>query len=266
MPVSIGAKFNHVPFITHDSDALPGISNRIAARWATYQATGMPAKYYSYPKKTVKVVGVPTDSRFRKYSKSEQAILREKLGIEKDAQIILITGGSNGARRMNQSIISILPSLMNTNKNLYVLHQIGAGNEDQIKKFPDNLKKRVDFFGYSSELFHMSAVADVIITRAGASAIADFAYQEKACIVIPNPYLTGGHQLHNAKVYQDAEAALIIQESEMLKDPEVIEKAVKMLLEDGKKRKMLASNLGELSPKQNSSAAIADLLEEIAGC
>lgn len=263
VPVAVAANLNKTPYITHDSDALPGLSNRIAARWAKYHATAMPAKYYSYPQKSIKVVGVPTDSRFRPYTDAEQAILRQKLGVDKNAQVLLITGGSNGARRMNQAIIEVLPDLMKTNKDLYVFHQIGAGNEDQSDNFPEELKKRINFFGYSSEIFHMSALADVVITRAGASAVADLAFQSKACIIIPNPYLTGGHQLENAKVYKDSDAAVIIQESEMMNDRAYLLKEIDDLLNNSQRRHDLATNLHKLTPKISAAKAIANLLEEI---
>src|SRR5690606_37602477 len=149
------------------------------------------------PDETIRVVGVPTDSRFRPYSKPEQTILREKYGVDKDAQVLLITGGSNAARRMNEALLSVLPKIMRDNPELHIFHQIGAGNEDQVMKFPEDLKSRTNFFAYTPELFHMSAISDVVITRAGASAMADMAVQGKACIVVPNPYLTGGHQLKN---------------------------------------------------------------------
>lgn len=258
VPMAFAARLHHVPYITHDSDALPGLSNRIAARWARYHAVGMPAQYYSYPSETIRYVGVPVDSRFRAYSKAEQAILREKLGIPLDAPVLLVTGGSNGARRMNEGVIATLPALLKKYPKLYVLHQIGAGNEDQKKPL-----KRVHYFDFSHELFHMSAVADVVITRAGASAMADLGMQKKACIVVPNPFLTGGHQLHNARVYQEASAARIISEEELV-DGSILNAAVSELLDSRSLNQLLRLNLHGLLPKQPAAQALVELLIKVA--
>jgi UDP-N-acetylglucosamine--N-acetylmuramyl-(pentapeptide) pyrophosphoryl-undecaprenol N-acetylglucosamine transferase len=254
VPLAFGARLLHIPFITHDSDALPGLSNRIASRWARYQAVGMPPEYYRYPTKTVRYVGVPVDERFRQYSKSEQAILCAKYNIPPGYRVILITGGSNGARRMNEGVISILPTLLKRFPDLYVLHQIGAQNQDQTVPLD-----RVTYFEFTNELFHMSAIADVVITRAGASAMADLAMQSKACVIVPNPFLTGGHQLHNARVYEQAGAAKIVSEDELQQLPEVITD----LLENTASRVELGKKLHNVLPAEPADQAIARLLMEI---
>lgn len=264
VPVALAARLLHRPYVTHDSDAIPGLSNRIAGRWARYHATGQPAKYYNYPPESVRFVGVPTDARFRDYSASEVKILKEKYGFRADAQILLVTGGSNGARRLNEAVIAVLPKLLKKHEDLYVLHQIGAGNEDQIEALPEEFDSRVKFFDFSSEIFHMSAIADVIVTRAGASAMADYAAQKKACVVVPNPYLTGGHQLKNAQVLQEATAAVVITEPDMLADKKGLYEAVSGLLDDSKMRTKLASNLHKLNPSRRAAAELVALVVEAA--
>lgn len=265
VPAAVAARAHGVPYITHDSDALPGLSNRLAARWARYHATAMPAQYYRYPRNSIRVVGVPTDTRFRAYSMAEQRILREKYGIPGKAPVLLVTGGSNGARRLNEAVINMLPELLTAYPDLRVLHQLGAGNDDQIASLAAEVKKRVTFFDFTSELFHMSAIADVIITRAGANTIADFAAQGSACIIVPNPYLTGGHQLKNAAVYADAKAGIIVSEAAMLSDgPDGLHRSVVTLLNNPEKRAELSKNLHALAPNESAAQALARILEEIA--
>lgn len=264
VPVAAAGRLHHVPYVTHDSDALPGLSNRLAARWARYHATAMPAEYYNYPKKSIRVVGVPTDARFRHYSNKEQERIRADLKLSKSDPVLLITGGSNGARRLNEAVINVLPELLELHPHLRVFHQIGEGNDDQLDNLPEALKKRTHFFAFSSELFHMSAVADVVIARAGASALADFAMQKKACIIVPNPYLTGGHQLKNATVYHDAGAAIVISEDELEANPTTLLRAVDTLLVDKNLRRRLADHMYALQGKRQPAADLAELLVEIA--
>lgn len=257
VPVALAASRSGISCVTHDSDALPGLSNRIAARWAKYHATAMPAQYYSYPQSSIRVVGVPTDERFREYSSAEQRILREKYGIAPDAEVLLITGGSNGARRMNEAVTEMLPGLLKAHPKLHVFYIIGAGNEDQAEGLPS---ERVDVIDFAPELFHMSAIADVVITRAGATSMADFGAQSKACVVVPNPFLTGGHQLKNAKVYEDAQAAVIVSEDEIQK----LYEAVDTLLTTPSQRIELGKNLYNLSPEKPAAVSLAALLLEVA--
>jgi UDP-N-acetylglucosamine--N-acetylmuramyl-(pentapeptide) pyrophosphoryl-undecaprenol N-acetylglucosamine transferase len=265
VPVALTARLLGRPYVTHDSDALPGLSNRIAGRWARYHATGQPAKYYNYPPESVRFVGVPTDERFRDYSASEKRILKEKYHMQSDDQVLLITGGSNGARRLNEAVIDVLPKLLKKHKNLYVFHQIGAGNDDQVAGFPEKLESRVIFFDFSAEIFHMSAIADVVITRAGASAMADYAAQKKTCIVVPNPYLTGGHQLKNAEVLSESGAAIVVSETDMLSDKKGLYQAVNSLLTDEAKRAEVAKNLHRLNPGRRAASDLADLVVQAAG-
>ena len=266
VPVAVAAKQLKVPYITHDSDALPGLSNRIAARWARYHATALPAKYYRYPDSTIKVVGVPSDDRFRVYSEAERNILKEKYGIPVHAKVLLITGGSNGARRLNEGVVNIIPELLASDANLYILHQIGTGNDDQASRISSDpqVASRVNFFGFSSEIFHMSAIADVIVTRAGASAMADYGNQSKACIVVPNPFLAGGHQLKNAEVFQESDAAVIVSEDSISSEPDKFLSAIKTLLDDEVRRVELGNNLNKLVPETNPAVALADLLGDLA--
>ncbi len=104
----------------------------------------------------------------------------------------------------------------------------------------------------------------MVIARAGASFIAEFALQAKACIIVPNPYLTGGHQIKNAKVYEDANAAIIVNETELLTNPDSLYNSVTTLLNNPEKRTEISKNLHALTPTENAALSLANLLIEIA--
>jgi UDP-N-acetylglucosamine--N-acetylmuramyl-(pentapeptide) pyrophosphoryl-undecaprenol N-acetylglucosamine transferase len=263
VPLAIGAHFKGVPSVTHDSDAVPGLSNRIAARWAQYHATAMPARYYRYPAASVKHVGVPVDQRFVEALDNPSA-LKKKLEIEPDAQVLLVTGGSNGARRLNSAILQSIPDLMDAYPRLVVVHQYGSGNEDQFNVLHEAYLSRMVRFAFSDTLFEWSAVSDIVLTRAGATILADLASQSKACILVPHPKLTGGHQLKNAIVYEDLGAALILQEKELAESPEVLRAALTGLLDSPQRRAALGKKLNATLPNVPAAKALADLLVEAA--
>lgn len=264
VPASIGARYSKKKprIVTHDSDALPGLSNRFAAKYATYHATGMPARYYTYPEKTVRYVGLPIDSRYRSYSPEEIAALKKHYGIPENSKVLLITGGSNGARRLNKWVLQALPDLMLQHLDLFVILVAGKGNLGQIEDawLVNEHKERLMAIEFSKELFNLSAMADVIIARAGATTLAEFAAQSKACIVVPNPDLTGGHQLKNAQVYEDQESAVVLLEYELEESTAKLVNIVRSLLSDENARQKLGYNLHATLPDVPADQALADLL------
>src|SRR3989344_4558488 len=267
VPASIGAKFAKAYIVTHDSDALPGLSNRFAARYASVHATAMPEQYYNYPKKTVKHVGLPVDSRNKRYSADEVRFLKEKFKLPQKSKVLLVTGGSNGARRLNAWCLKALDQLFAEHPDLYVFMLAGKGNLSQVKKhgFRDDINRRLIAEEFTAELFHLSAISDVIIARAGATTIAEFAAGSKAVILVPNPDLTGGHQLKNAQVYEDQGSAVVVQETELQQSVAPLIEAVNMLINDSQKRGILGERLNASLPSIPAAKAIADILVNGAG-
>jgi UDP-N-acetylglucosamine--N-acetylmuramyl-(pentapeptide) pyrophosphoryl-undecaprenol N-acetylglucosamine transferase len=222
----------------------------------------MPTKYYSYPEASAREVGLPIDPNYKIYSEHEIRFLKEKLGFQADSQVVLVVGGSNGAKRLNQWCLEAFSVLLATHPKLNVLMVVGKGNLKQREIFSMDpvLKNRIKAIEFTSELYHLSAISDVIITRAGATTIAEFAAERKACILVPNPDLTGGHQLRNAAVYEDQGAALVIQEEDLKKSTDPLVEAVADLLNDTKQNKILGKKLNETLPLIDPSSALADIL------
>jgi UDP-N-acetylglucosamine--N-acetylmuramyl-(pentapeptide) pyrophosphoryl-undecaprenol N-acetylglucosamine transferase len=259
IPAGIGSYFAGIPTITHDSDALPGMSNRIGGKHALFHTTGMPKEYYKYPQGKIIQVGLPISDEFRVYSASEVISIKESLNIPSHAKVLLITGGSSGAKRLNDWCLEALPDLLGEIKDLWVIIVSGKNNKLDLDLSPE-YRKRTKIIDFTSEMFKLSAVSDLIITRAGATTIAEFAAQSKALVLVPNPDLTGGHQLKNAKVYADSNAAVILDECQISENPSIIASTVNKLLKNNELRQELGFNLSKTLPKVPASAQIAKLL------
>ncbi len=95
--------------------------------------------------------------------------------------------------------------------------------------------------------------------------MADYAAQKKACVVVPNPYLTGGHQLKNAEVLSESNAAIVVPESDMLNEKKGLYQAVNSLLADESSRTEVSKNLHKLNPGRRAASDLADLVVETAG-
>ncbi len=268
VPIGLAAAARKIPFVTHDSDALPGLANRILGRWAAAHAVALPKNVYKYPAKKTFTVGVPISSKFYNVSKEEQAKFKRSLKLPESSQMLLITGGGLGATRLNQAIVEAAPMLLSANQNLYVILVAGRDHENEIKRAlqglleSKNLRDRAKVKGLLvDEIYRYSGAADIVITRAGATSLAEFSAQHKACILVPNPLLTGGHQLKNADYLAAKNAVVTLNDSELTKKPELLVGVIQELLNNPSKRVRLGRAFGEFA-RPRAAKDLAELIIE----
>lgn len=261
VPVGFAAKLRHVPIVTHDSDTVSGLANRIVGRWAQIHATGMPAKYYQYPESSVRFIGIPLDPRVKKVTPKLQKEAKQALKIPPDAQIFVISGGGNGSQHLNELILAVAAPLLETNLALHIIHITGNLHQESVartyrQRLPKPLQKRVSTIGFTSDFYNLITAADLVLGRAGATTIAELAVAGKACILVPAPFLTGGHQLKNAEALAAADAAVVLDDSVQADELLAI---INELLNDGRRRSELANNLSGLA-KADAAAKLANLI------
>lgn len=258
VPVGLAAAARHIPIVTHDSDALRGLANRLVTRWASVHATALPAKYYPYPAEKVKHVGVLVEHNYQPVTPQIQAEYKTQLGLSPDAPLLLVTGGSSGAEQINKALVSFIDKLLGRRPILRVVHQVGQG---KAGVYGDYTHERLQITEFMKPMYVFTGAADLIVTRAGANAMAEFGVQQKACIVVPSPHLTGGHQLKNAALLKEQGAALVVQEAD-LDDPENgLLAAIEQLLDDDAQRQQLASRLSQTT-LPNAAKELAQILHD----
>jgi UDP-N-acetylglucosamine--N-acetylmuramyl-(pentapeptide) pyrophosphoryl-undecaprenol N-acetylglucosamine transferase len=257
LPVGAAAAFWRRNIVTHDSDTMPGLTNRIVARWARIMATAYPAKFYSYPQSKVRHVGVPVADSFSLVTDRQKQALRKRIGVPIRAATILITGGSLGAVRLNQTVASMVPELLNRNEGVFVIHQTGAKSKNVYGSHPP---KKVIVREFLQPLSDYSGAADIVIARPGATTMAEVAAQGKACIVVPSPFLADGHQLKNAAHLAEQGAAVDVEEGKGL--PDRLLNAVQELLDKPDKAELLAKTLHRLLRPDAAHELAVLLLEE----
>ena len=269
VPVGLAAAAQRIPYLTHDSDALPGLANRIVAPWAKMHAVAMPEEVYTqYPRHNTVTVGIPLSSEYHPLSQDEVASARSRLGVPADALSVLVTGGGLGAHRINTAMLSCSKELLDRYPHLHIAVLAGRANEDTVRKdyktaLPKEQSERVKVLGFVTNLHDYSAAADVIVTRAGATSLAEFAAQQKACVVVPNPFLTGGHQLKNAKVLAESRSVKIVEESVLAQDDHALMPALVELLDSKSARLSLGKQFGKLAIF-DAADKITTLIVEIA--
>lgn len=263
VPVGLASRLLRIPYVTHDSDAVPGLTNRLIARKARANAVGMPPEYYTYPKEKIVYVGIPITDEFLDISQEARKKKRSELELAKSDFMLLITGGSNGALRMDKIVHDAIRDLLEKYPKLNIVHQVGRENEKVYHDYPAHLHSRLRVTGFLKPIYEYISAADAVIARAGATTLTEIAAQKKPLIIIPNPYLTGGHQLKNASIYEQKKAAIVVNEHQAIKDPSLLANSAKWILTDTDGAKKMAENLYSMVRK-DSAAKISDLLIDIA--
>lgn len=261
VPVCIGGKFNNVSYITHDSDSIPSLANRLIARWAQWHAVALPANIYPYPKDKTITVGIPINQQYQVVSDKQKASFVSNIGLPKDSQVLLVTGGGNGAENLNSAIIHCSHELLNKYPNLHIVHFAGRSLVDAVKEeykavLNSEQLGRVKALGYATDHYKYSGAADIIVARGGATSLAEIAAQAKPCIVIPSPQLIWN--VKNAQTLEKMKAVVLLPEKNLKNGSLLAENVIKIL--DNKSRQVeLSKNIHSLA-KPQAASELADLI------
>lgn len=246
LPAGIAAFLLRIPVVLHDSDAHPGLTNRVLSRVASYIATGASLDNYQYPVEKASYVGIPISSDFRMFSKPEADDFKKKLGFDTRAPLVVVTGGGLGAKPINDTVVDVAGKLT---KDINMILITGTNQYAEIKeKLATIPAKKVKIFDFVSKgMVEMLGAADVVVARAGATTLLELAALGKPTVLIPNPNLTGGHQLKNAEYYEKNDACVMVSEEAMLASSTVFFDAVRSLAMDAKHQERLSLNIHRLA-------------------
>ena len=256
---SISGRILMVPIFLHESDISPGLANRIVGKFALEIFISFPIQKTEYfPAKKMLSVGNPLRKEILAGSKKEAKKLLELTG---EKPVILILGGSQGAQRINDKILSTLPNIL---EDYEIIHQTGKKNFEQVKKEAEivitkELKKYYHPFSFlnEEELSHAYQAADLIISRAGAGTIFEIAAVERPSILVPLPESAQNHQIKNAYTFAENGAALVIEETNFT--PHFVLERIKYLFSQPEKLKEMAERAKEFS-RPNAARIIAEYI------
>ena len=241
-----------IPKLLYVPDIEPGMALKALARFADKITVTTPDSQ-RYFKKDVIVTGYPLRSDLLTWERSKA---RDTLGLSTNKPILLIFGGSKGARSINQAVLSMLPDLLNLAE---VVHISGQLDWDEIEKAEAGLnvkqKKRYHTFPYLHEMGKALAVADLVVARSGASTLGEFPFFGIPAILVPYPY-AWRYQKVNASYLAWRGAAVIIDDSRLEEELLV---TVKVLLENPGKRESMKAAMRAIS-RPNAAREIASHL------
>lgn len=247
-PAVVAARTLGIPTFLHEQNSVPGRANRLASRFTREVLVTFPAAAEHL--KGAVHVGMPTREEFFRASR-EQGLAR--LGLE--PPVVLLFGGSGGALRINLAAQEAFGGAQTP----YSIYQI-SGHRDFARLSTSNPRHRI--VAYDDGLWHALAASDVLVIRAGAGSLFDAAAVGRAALLVPFPYATGDHQLHNARYFTERGAAELMPDNEL--NAATLRERVEALLGDEARRRALAGNMRELATPRAAGEVAETLLSAVA--
>lgn len=210
VPVVIAASRRKIPTFIHESDMTPGLANKICIPFATKVCCNFPETISSLPNNKAVLTGTPIRQELLTGSREKGLAFT---GLTPDKPVILIIGGSLGATAVNEAVRSILPELL---EDFQVVHLCGKG------KLDENLEATKGYVQYEyikKELADLFALADIVISRAGANAICELSALNKPNLLIPlSARASRGDQILNARSFERLGYSKVLEEEEITKE------------------------------------------------
>lgn len=207
VPVVVAAKLSKIPAFIHESDMTPGLANKLCIPFCTKVCCNFPEAVKNLPAKKAVLTGTPI--RQELLSGNKEAALKFT-GLTANKPVIMIIGGSLGSVVVNNAVRKILPELL---KDFQVIHLCGKG------KIDESLKNQTGYIQYEyikDELADLFALADIIISRAGANAICEISALKKPNLLIPlSANASRGDQILNARSFERLAYSKVIEEEQL---------------------------------------------------
>lgn len=262
-PVLRAAAKLGIPTCIHEQNAFPGVANKALAKMVDkVMLTSPEAEKYMTCKNAPVVTGLPVR---RQILQADKEFARAKLGVNSNEMLVLSMGGSLGADEINNAVIGMLKELHNEKdiKFIHAVGQYGAFVFDELKKLgiPFGENTNIDLREYINDMDVCLPACDLVISRAGASSIAEISALAKPSILIPSPNVAENHQFHNANTLAENGGAILIEEKNLT--PELLAETVKELKNDREKLQNISEKAKEKA-KTNALSEICKIVVSLA--
>lgn len=264
-PVVLAARLLGVPACIHEQNSIPGLANRLLARFTRKIFISLPgSEKYFPPGKTI-LSGNPVRREILAVSRSKK-IQPANFPADQNGPhpiTILILGGSQGAHRLNMLMLEAVEKNLSTwPADLRIIHQTGEHDEGPVKSAYASLGDRAEVAAFFHDMATVYDRADLIISRAGATTLAEVMVLGKAAILIPYPHAADNHQVENGLYLSNAGAARMFMESDLTGD--TLGREITRLVNDKDSRERLGRSAGELA-MPNATETIVEACLELLG-
>jgi UDP-N-acetylglucosamine--N-acetylmuramyl-(pentapeptide) pyrophosphoryl-undecaprenol N-acetylglucosamine transferase len=254
-PVLVAAALRGIPTIIHEANAFPGLANRVLARWTTTVAVAFAEALPRMHRKD----GVVTGNPIRKEFFDLGAVSRQQPSANR--QRLLIFGGSQGSRVLNDAMTGALLFLARLKDALDIVHQTGPNELEKVQNaYGQSSFANARVVPYLDPMADEIAAADLVVSRAGAMTIGELSAIGRAAILVPFAAATNNHQELNARVVEKAGGAIVITEAELT--PERLAGAISEVLADPQRAQRMGSASRQLATP-DATKNIVDLIDKI---
>ncbi len=264
LPVGLIARLFKIPYVIHESDVVAGLANRVLMKKAKKVAFGMPL-----PEETKKNhpnyvwTGIPVGPEFRAVAPARQNSLKRAFSFNPNRPLVVITGGSQGSENLNEATRALLPELLEFTSVALVAGRKHYESMLDLKKYENwekaSLESNFRMWEFNTTMNELMGAADVVVSRAGATTIAELAAIRKAAILVPFERLPGAHQQKNAERLKEAEAVAVVSDMVMVADPTKLLDEIRRLVKSPRLRADMADRLH----REARGSAAKDLAEII---
>ena len=257
IPVGRAAKKLHIPLVLHEQNSVMGLANKYLSKAAkvlalTYEVS---ASSIATQKKSI-VTGNPVRKAVINATRAQG---RSLLDIADDALVLLVFGGSLGARHINCAVAGLKDRLLEK-ENLVIVQITGPKEYDAVAEslaLSDQERTRWKLFSYQDKMGEVLAACDIVLARAGATSLAEIAARHIPALLVPYPYATEDHQTTNALAYVESGAADMVADADL--DTKVFAEKLFALIESD----MLRSNMKNIAANLEAEDAAARLADVV---
>jgi UDP-N-acetylglucosamine--N-acetylmuramyl-(pentapeptide) pyrophosphoryl-undecaprenol N-acetylglucosamine transferase len=202
-PVLLMAAMKSAPIVVHEANAVPGFANRLLAPLVSRALLADAAASRFFPSTRVELTGLPVSAQFFEIPPAPNNV----------PHTVLVTGGSQGSSRMNRATLEALDLLPSS--EFHIIHQTGPREFDAVRPEYEAKKRDAEVSAFIADMPAAMARSQVVVSRAGASTLAELAAAGKAAVLIPFPFASDDHQFHNAETRRKAGAARLIRDADL---------------------------------------------------
>ncbi len=258
IPVVSACRRAGVPVVLFNPDVAAGRANRLLSRWVTEVFVQWEASRASFPRScNIEVTGCPVRSEFGCMDRIEGCRVFD---LDPARRTLLVTGASQGASSLNRLMIGLADFLREGCTDWQVLHVAGPGDEAAVRTALARADVPCRVFAYTEKMAAAFAAADLVVTRAGASTLAELAAAGRASILLPYPYGRDRHQYANAEVFAAAQASQVVVDriDPALTRPALLNALRELTGSEDRRGAMARAAAGMARP--DAADAVADLL------
>ena len=264
LPVGLIARLFKIPYIIHESDAVAGLANRILMKKAKKVAFGMPPSdevLEAHPNYVW--TGIPVGPEYRAVSLPRSMSLKKAFSFNPEKPLVVITGGSQGSENLNEATRTILPELLKFTSVALVAGRKHYEDMIDLKKYENwdnaSLESNFRMWEFNTTMNELMGAADVVVSRAGATTIAELAALKKAVILVPFERLPGSHQVRNAERLKASGAVAVLNDSEMMEDPKKLLEIIRHLIKTPRERADMADALHK-EARADAASRLAEII------